>query len=59
MRQSSGALQEDEMSARFLHELLCANDNMNCYIAYPPICALYFSGDSSAFSSAGLLNLIL
>jgi hypothetical protein len=23
--------QEDEMSARFPHELLCANDNMNCY----------------------------
>src|ERR1017187_2903864 len=30
LRQSSGALQEDEMSARFPHELLCANDNMKC-----------------------------
>jgi hypothetical protein len=31
LRQPSGALQEDEMSARFPRELLCANDNMNCY----------------------------
>jgi hypothetical protein len=31
VRQSSGALQEDEMSARFRHEILCANDNMNRY----------------------------
>jgi hypothetical protein len=31
VRQSSGALQEDEISAKFPHELLCANGNMNCY----------------------------
>jgi hypothetical protein len=28
----SGALQADELSATFPHELLCANDNMNRYI---------------------------
>ena len=27
--------------------------------SYPPICVLYFSGDSKAFSSAGLASLIL
>ena len=31
LRQSSGVLQEDEMSARFPHELLYANDNIHCY----------------------------
>ena len=30
VRQPSGALQTDEMSARFPHDLLSANDNMNC-----------------------------
>jgi hypothetical protein len=34
VRQSSGALHEDEMSARFPHELLCASDNMNRYSDY-------------------------
>jgi hypothetical protein len=29
VRQSFGALQADEKSARFPHELLCANINMN------------------------------
>jgi hypothetical protein len=33
LRQSSGALPADETSAKFPHELLCANDKMNCYIS--------------------------
>ena len=36
LRQSSGALPEAKMFARFPHELLCANDNLNCHIRQTP-----------------------
>ena len=31
MRAGGWRFQEDELSARFPHELCCANDNVNCY----------------------------